>query len=153
MKINLVSFDRNFLNLSWEWMKDKDLVSQINGTQVTKLEQEEWFEKLKDRTDYLIFGIEVDGVPIGAAGLKKIVKNTAHVFWYIGEKEYLGKRIGEFIATGVSVKAKELNISDLYAETILSNFRSINLLFKEGYKIIEYNNVDNFYLMKKHIND
>lgn len=151
MKIEFVDFDENILNLSWIWLNDEENKFLTNATTITKEQQFKWFKNLKQRSDYAIWGVVADKIPIGAAGFKRIVNDTAHVFWYIGEKEYWGKRIGGFIAQKISQKGKELGFKILFGETIIENYRSINLLFKEGYKIIDINKEQGFYLVKKNI--
>lgn len=151
MKIDLVNFDETFLALSWTWTNDEEIRKLIDGSVITKEEQERWFNNLKNRSDYKVFGIEFDGKPIGVAGLKRIVDQTAHVFWYIGEKNLHGKGLGTMIAKGITEKAKQLKIKTLFGEPKVFNFRSTNLLFKEGYKIIDYYEETSLFLMKKEL--
>ncbi len=151
MKIEFVEFDENILSLSWEWLNDEETKYLTNASTITKEEQLEWFKNLKQRNEYIIWGITADNIPIGAAGFKRIINDTAHVFWYIGEKIYWGKGIGELIAKMISQKGKELGFKILFGEPIIENYRSINLLFKEGYKIIDLNKEKGFYILKKNI--
>lgn len=153
MKIELVLFDEKYLELSWHWLNDEENKFLTNASSITKEQQIEWFKNLKNRNDYLIWGISVDEMPIGAAGFKRIENDTAYVFWYIGEKEFWGKRIGEFIAKTISQKAKEIGLNILLGEPIFENFRSLNLLFKEGYKIVDIDKEQGFYLVKKILYD
>ena len=151
MDVKLVNFDRIFLDLSWCWTNDEEIRKLIDAPIIHKYEQEKWFDSLKYREDYLIYGIEFEGIPIGVAGLKRINDDSAYVYWYIGEKDYWGKKIGQIIAKEISFKAKEKNINTLYGEVKYFNIRSINLFFKEGYKIISFEKTTGFYIMEKKI--
>jgi len=147
MKIELVTFDKRFLDLSWIWLSDPE-VKQLSGTpDFTKEDQEKWFKSLNDTKNYRIWGITADTVPIGATGLKRITEKSACVFWYIGDKNYWGRGIGNFIASEMSNEGRKLNLEYLYGEPNIENFRSINLLFKEGYKIVRYEKT--YYVVKK----
>lgn len=147
MKIKFVTYDEEFLELSWIWLKDAEVKELSSSTDFTKEEQQKWFNNIKTDKKYRIWGIEADDKPIGAAGLKRITENNACIFWYIGAKDYWGKGIGTFIAAEITRKAQELGLDYLYGEPLVINFRSINLLFKEGYKITNYEN--GTYIVKK----
>jgi RimJ/RimL family protein N-acetyltransferase len=149
METKFVDFDRKFLELSWIWLNDPENKFLTNSTDLKKENQMEWFNSLHKRKDYLIWGVTFDNIPVGAAGLKKIIDETAYVFWYIGEKRFQGKRIGEQIAKNITDISRDLGIKTLFAETIFENFRSVNLLFKEGYKIVSVEK--GLYLVKKEI--
>lgn len=151
MDIQFVTFDKKFLDLSWKWLNDKENKFLTNAPNISKEQQLEWFNGLNTRTDYYIWGIIVDNQPIGAAGFKRIVNSTAHIFWYIGEKDYWGKRIGVTIASKISELGKQRGLKELLGEPIFENIRSINLLFKEGYKIVDINLEERFYLLKKQL--
>lgn len=134
--IELTKFDELFLELSWKWINDEEVKILIDTKPVTKQEQIIWYHSLEKRDDYKIWGIMADGEPIGAAGFKDIKEKTAYTFWYIGEKQYWGKRYGVLLAETVTKKAISLGFTEIYGEILLENFRSLNLVFKEGWKII-----------------
>jgi len=147
MKIEFVVYDERFLKLSWDWLNDTEVKALSNSTDFSIEDQQVWFNNLKTNKQYLIWGIEADSNPIGAAGLKRITKTNACIFWYIGNKNFWGKGIGTFIASEITRRGKELKLDYLYGEPLVENFRSLNLLFKEGYKIIKYEN--GYYTVKK----
>lgn len=147
MKIEFVPYDEKFLKLSWFWLNDPEVKVLSNTPDFSIEEQQMWFNNLKTNKQYRIWGIEAESKPIGAAGLKRITKTNACIFWYIGDKNFWGKGIGTFIASEITDKAKELELDYLYGEPLVENFRSINLLFKEGYKITNYE--IGFYTVKK----
>lgn len=149
MEVNFVEFNEIFLELSWTWLNDPELKFLTNTADLTKEKQKVWFHSLRKRQNYLIWGVTFDNIPVGAAGIKKIIDRTAYVFWYIGDKRFQGKRIGEYIAKRITEISRDLGIKTLYAETIFENFRSLNLLFKEGYKIVSVEK--GLYLVRKDI--
>ena len=145
--VNFVEFDNNFLELSWTWLNDPETRFLTNTKDISKVKQLEWFNSLPNRKDYLIWGITADKIPIGAAGLKRIINDTAVVFWYIGDKKFWGKRIGNTIANKITEISRGLGLKVLLGEPLFENFRSINLLFKEGYKIVSVEN--GHYIVRK----
>jgi RimJ/RimL family protein N-acetyltransferase len=147
MKIELVLYDLGFLKLSWTWLNNPEIKTLTNTPDFSKEDQNKWFENLKNNAQYLIWGITADDIPIGVAGLKRITQTDAYVFWYIGDKNYWGKGIGDFVASEMSRKGRDLKLKYLYAESVIENFRSINLLFKEGYKITQFEKT--LYVFKK----
>lgn len=149
METRFVEFNVNFLEMSWIWLNDPENKLLTNTEDFTKEKQLEWFNSLPSKADYLIWGITADNIPVGAAGLKRIVDNTAYVFWYIGDKRFQGKRIGESIANRITEIAKNLGIKTLFSEIMFENFRSVNLFFKTGYKIIKIEK--GLYLMRKNL--
>jgi len=140
MAVKFCEFDENYLELSYVWLNDEENRFLTNTKEISRQKQKDWFDSLPGKTDYRIWGVSFDSVPVGAAGLKAMSKDTAYVFWYIGEKEFWGKGIGEKIARIVSLESKKFGLKSLFAESIFENFRSINLLFKVGYKIVSYEN-------------
>lgn len=70
MNIKLVNYSKIFLELSWDWLSDPEIRVLTNTPIFTKNEQRKWFDSLKNRKDYIIWGIQVDNTPIGACGLK-----------------------------------------------------------------------------------
>lgn len=136
MDVKFEKFDEKYLELSWTWLNDPENKFLTNTSIFSKEEQLIWFKSLSERKDYKIWGISCDNVPIGATALKRIIDNTAYVSWYIGDKQFWGKRIGVIIAQKITEIARDLELKTLFAETIFENFRSLNLLFREGYKIV-----------------
>ena len=46
--------------------------------------QERWFANLPSKTDYLVWGVELAGRPVGVIGLKGIRGERAEYFGYLG---------------------------------------------------------------------
>src|ERR1700722_14823624 len=93
-RLAFARFDEQFLEKSWEWLRDPDLKRLSMAPDFTREEQRQWFSGLAEKSDYLIWGLSCDGIPIGAAGLKHITKEAAEYWGYIGERHYWGIGLG-----------------------------------------------------------
>jgi RimJ/RimL family protein N-acetyltransferase len=136
MNVEFVEYTLDFLELSWNWLNDPDIKKLTHTPDFTKEDQKNWFENLEKTNSYKVWGVTANHTPIGVAGLKKISKTNADVFWYIGDSSFWGKGVGSEIASTISQKALLLGLKDIYADSLVENFKSINLLFKDGYRII-----------------
>ena len=101
----------------------------------TREDQIEWFNSLKDKKDYLIWGIICNSIPIGVCGLKNIEKRMGEYWGYIGDKNYWGKGIGKIIMSSVINQAKILGLHRIYLKVSSSNHRAINLYKSIGFTI------------------
>ncbi|EIZ9628650.1 GNAT family N-acetyltransferase, partial [Cronobacter sakazakii] len=79
-RITLTSYDREFLDLSWIWLQDPEIKKLTLTSDFTREQQLQFFHSLKERKDYLIFGIQLGTRKIGVAGLKNI-KNDIAEYW------------------------------------------------------------------------
>jgi len=135
MKIELVTYSEIFLELSWLWLNDNEIKQLINTSSFTRNEQRKWFETLKDREDYKIWGIDIDHIHVGVCGLKNITKYDCEYWGYIGEKEFWGKGIGSFIMKSLIEYSKNQELESIWLTVIESNIRAIGLYTKYGFKI------------------
>jgi RimJ/RimL family protein N-acetyltransferase len=121
-------FSKQYLDKSWEWLNDPEIRYATNTPIFTKDEQVSWFKSLKDKTDYLIWGVAVNDIKIGVVGLKNITDTTAEFFTYIGEKSFWGKGFGKqmlLFARDYACVILHLNILTL--KVLHGNIRAINL--------------------------
>ncbi|HHQ5461068.1 TPA: GNAT family N-acetyltransferase, partial [Aeromonas hydrophila] len=89
-QLELVTYSREFLDLSWYWLNDPE-IKKLTGTPTfTRQQQEEFFVSLP-RSNYLVWGLMYQNKPIGVIGLKNIDNVSAEYFGYIGEKNLWGK--------------------------------------------------------------
>ena len=72
MKTEFVEFDYTFLKLSRTWLSDPEIKKLTLTPDIDCKEQKKWFDSLKTRNDYYIQGVCVDGIPVGAVGIKNI---------------------------------------------------------------------------------
>jgi RimJ/RimL family protein N-acetyltransferase len=135
MKVELEEYSEPYLNASWMWLNDPEIKKLTNTPVLTKDSQLRWYESLKEKEDYRIWGISLNNRPIGACGLKKITDNDAEYWGYIGEKEFWGKGIGKVIMNLMEEEAAKLYLSSVWLQVLKVNERAIKLYIKEGYLI------------------
>jgi RimJ/RimL family protein N-acetyltransferase len=103
-------FSMEYVEKSWEWLNDSE-IRQLTDTLVfTKEDQLVWYESLPTKKDYRVWGISITGEKIGVVGLKKITKDSAEFFTYIGEKKYWGKGLGVQILSFAEEQARKLKL-------------------------------------------
>lgn len=134
--LKLVKYDKTYFYLSKEWLSDGELNHLIHAGKLPSDEERlEWFDSLPNRADYLIWGIDYNGQPIGVSGLKRIANKQAEYWGYIGEKTFWGKGLGKKMMKEVINKAIELNLETLWLRVRKYNQRAINLYKKIGFII------------------
>lgn len=139
MDINFAFYDKKYCELSWKWLNDSEIKILTMTPDFTKESQNSWFLSLKQRNDYLIWGIECDKKPIGNLGLKNINydSKSAEYFGYIGEKEYWSKGIGKFMMEFILNKAGEKDFNKIHLKVLKSNNRAISLYLKYGFQVCD----------------
>ncbi len=144
--LQLVKYDRRFLEKSWEWLNDPEIKTLTLTPDFTKEDQVNFYKTLSDRKNYWIRGLLEDDLPIGVMGLKNIntSERLAEYWGYIGEKEYWGKGIGKFLINQAFSKAKELKLTKLYLKVSHENIRAKNLYLKMGFQILSSDKVEKY---------
>lgn len=139
MKTFFCTFNQEYLEKSFYWLTEPEVNSLTMAGDVTKEKQKKWFASLKTKKDYVIWGVEADGRPVGAAGMKHIdmKKKTAEYFGYIGEKEYWGKGIGTKMLLFVMDRAKEIGLDQITLRVNRGNIRAVHLYKKYGFRFLE----------------
>lgn len=135
MLVQLCPFDIVFLNLSQGWLNDPEIKSMTNCSDFSEEQQRAWFESLERRKDYLIWGVTVDGKPIGVCGLKNISVSDCEYWGYIGDKAFWGRGIGNEILIQIEAKAMILKVSSIWLKVNDNNERAISLYKKHGFHI------------------
>ena len=134
--IKLVEYDKAYFDLSKKWLSDKELNHLIHAGELPSDEDRlAWFESLPERSDYLIWGVDYNGQPIGVSGLKRIVNKQAEYWGYIGEKAYWGRGLGKDLMKEVIEKAIEYGLETIWLRVRKYNPRAINLYKKIGFVI------------------
>lgn len=146
-KPKLVRFSKEFLTLSWVWLNDEEIKKLTNTPTFSIEEQHAWYMRIDTMKDYLIWGIELESVKIGACGLKNITKTDCEYWGYIGEKKYWGRGIGYRILLLIEGKAEKLGLSSIWLKVLPENQRAISLYKKSGYCLEQEKN--NLWLMRK----
>jgi RimJ/RimL family protein N-acetyltransferase len=133
-RVRLVSYSREYLERSWEWLNDPEVKRLTLTPDFTQLDQISFFEALPARSDYRVWGLELEGDgPIGAAGIKNISSGTGEYWGYIGEKQHWGQGLGRSILGLVEAEAAALGINELDLRVAPYNLRAISLYEKCGY--------------------
>lgn len=150
--IHLTTFSYLYLTKSLLWLNDEEMRRGMDiQYTVTSEMQKKWFETLPSRTDYMIWGLEYDGIPIGAGGFRNIKpKQQGELTCYIGEKAYRGKGLAPLMIEQLEEKAKELEFHKIVLKVLISNERAYSLYLKCGFKEIGRDN--KFITMAKNIN-
>ena len=146
----LVKFDELYLTQSYEWLNDSEIRDLTDGPSVlTHSMQQKWYAQIINDPTYAIWGIDWDGVKIGACGIKHIdFANCEGEYWgYIGEKQYWNGK-GHTLMNLVYNKARELKLNKLYLVVLVNNLRAFRLYQSEGF-VIDKRDDDRIYMSKK----
>jgi RimJ/RimL family protein N-acetyltransferase len=133
-KLCFETYSKDYLEKSWEWLNEQEIRHITNTPNFTKEEQAAWYQSLKHREDYLIWGISINKIKIGAVGLKHITAISAEFFTYIGVKEYWGKGLGKQIMSFAQQYSRDiLHLKELTLKVLHDNIRAIRLYEKFGF--------------------
>jgi RimJ/RimL family protein N-acetyltransferase len=135
-QIRRVPFDERFRDLSFTWLNDPEMARLTDSPQFTRDEQLAWYAGLADRTDYAVWGIEYDGVPVGAMGLKSIgLDQGGEYFMYIGDRAYWGRGIARWAFDEIVAEACRRRLRFLYGRVVKGNDRSLAVDLRHGFRI------------------
>ncbi len=136
------TFNDTYFAASSAWLTDPETLYLIDSPAVADDKRLAWYQSLPSRKDYLIRGIEADGEPIGAFGLKNINYDdaSAEYFGYIGVKSFRGRGIGHWMMDAAKNQAAELGLERMYLKVITPNYKAVNLYFKTGFTITAHEN-------------
>jgi RimJ/RimL family protein N-acetyltransferase len=134
--VRLVAFDRRYLDLSWEWLRDPEIKRLTLSPDFTRDQQLAFFAGLPGRSDYRIWGAEtLDGEPIGAIGIKHIADGQGEVWCYIGARQQWGRGLGSQMLALCEQQARGLGIARLTMTADDGNMRSIRAFERQGYSL------------------
>jgi RimJ/RimL family protein N-acetyltransferase len=137
----LAPFSERYVELTWHWLHDPELLTSIMGVPPESREaQRAWFDGLSGRTDYLIWGLEVGGLPIGACGLKHVEATSAEYWGWIADATYRGRGLGRAMMAAVHDEARRLGIRSLYLHVLDTNLPAIRLYQAFGYRRVSAQN-------------
>lgn len=129
-----VPYDERMLERSWTWLQDPEIKRLTDTPEFTRQAQRSWFDSLADRTDYLVWGIEVDGMPIGAFGLKHVTAEDAEYWGYVGERPYWGRGVGQWMLKRACGEAGRLGLRRLRLLVLRDNARAITSYRRFGFQ-------------------
>lgn len=93
--LRLVPYTHLYLDKSYEWFQNEELLKLIDGSPLSKVDQYRWYKSIKNNETYHIWGVEYRTLPIGACGLKHIAEGSGELFCYIGEPTLWGGELVE----------------------------------------------------------
>jgi RimJ/RimL family protein N-acetyltransferase len=129
----LVSYDKDFLNLSWIWLNDPEIKKLTNTPDFTRESQKIWFDTINLIENYLIWGIEFQNIKIGVCGLKNITIYDCEYWGFIGEKAFWNKGVGTMILKEIVRISKDKGLKSIWLKVISTNHIAINFYQKFGF--------------------
>ena len=89
--LKLVTYNELYLHESLQWLNDPE-IRALTDTQVEVRQdlQECWYANIQIDSTYQIWGIEYNGVPIGACGIKHISYIHTHTHTHTRARRILG---------------------------------------------------------------
>lgn len=136
-ELRRVPYDGHFLELSWRWLNNPEIKYLTDTPTFSQQQQHAWFAGLSQRTDYLIWGVELHGEQIGVFGIKHITLEDAEYWGYIGERKYWGRGIGQWMIRMSEAEARRRGIQRLYLRVIRDNERARKAYERAGYNVRE----------------
>lgn len=137
MTARRVPFDETYLNASYEWLQDPEMARLTMSAAMTREQQRAWYDTLAGRTDYAIWGIEHDGVPVGVMGLKHLGSDDggAEYFMYLGDQSVWGKGIARWATDEILAEARSRGLTYVYGLVGKHNDRSLSVHTHLGFEI------------------
>jgi RimJ/RimL family protein N-acetyltransferase len=135
MPVKLVQYDRRYLLASRRWLRDPEIASLTMTPPFTDHEQESWFLSLQSKADYAVWGVELDGAPVGVAGLKNITLERAEYFGYLGEKWAWGAGHGTQMLLSTIDEARARGCRQIWLRVWRENQRAIALYRRQGFEV------------------
>jgi RimJ/RimL family protein N-acetyltransferase len=132
-RLSLERFDEAYLERSYHWLRDPEIKRLTMARDFTAEEQLRWFARLPEKTDYLIWGLSCDGIPIGAMGLKHITRGEAEYWGYIGDRSYWHAGLGGEMMRYIFSRAKKMGLNELYLKVHRDNARALRLYTRVGF--------------------
>lgn len=134
--VQRVVYDEQFLDASWRWFSTTDLGTLTDTAPFTREKQRAWFETLPDRTDYVGWGVAVDGEPVGAFGLKYITDHDAEYWAYLAEPSSRGRGIGQWMFPVVCAEGRARGLTHLTGVVLKTNARALRIDLELGFRIV-----------------
>jgi len=137
----LAPLKKEYIDLFLKWFNDPEITQYLLRYQpLTREIEEEWFDNLKNRQNFIIFSI----LTPEEGGKTKLIGNCSiDVDWknrvglcgiMIGEKEYHGKGYGtEAMSLLVDYGFLTLNLNRIELEAYGFNIRALKSYFKGGF--------------------
>ena len=131
--LTFTAYDEHFLAMSWNWLNDPEIKHLTDTPSFTEEDQAAWFQGLRMRTDYKVWGMQLGERKIGVVGLKNICKVSAEVVGFIGEKDLWGRGLGAEMLAYAETQGAALGISVILAKVMADNSRAYRLFKSAGF--------------------
>ena len=122
------------------WIADMEVTRYLGRRTGAALYQEvDFFKRVGEAKDTVLWIIEADGEAVGATGIHEIDWQNAHATTgiLIGAKDKWGKGIAsEAMRLRTRYAFRELNLHKLMTEVFVGNVASRRALEKNGYRIV-----------------
>ncbi len=125
--LTFTAYDKHFLAMSWNWLNDPEIKHLTDTPPFTEEDQAAWFQGLRMRNDYKVWGMQLRERKIGVVGLKNICKVSAEYFGYIGEKDLWGRGLGAEMLAYAETQCAALGISVIFLKVLADNSRAYSL--------------------------
>ena len=92
-QLYLVPFSELYLECSYNWLQNPILLRLIDAKPVSRDTQRKWFDSIKNKPSYYIWGIACNEYhPVGVCGLKNVssTEKSGELFCYIGDPNLWG---------------------------------------------------------------
>ena len=125
----------------FEWINDRELVlSSAPFRPVHEINHLEWFGKIRNQSDVVIFGIRRgdDDCLVGTCQLHSIsaIHRSAELQIRIGRKDVQGRGFGtEACALLLRYAFQDLNLNRVFLHIFATNERAIRLYTRNGFKV------------------
>jgi RimJ/RimL family protein N-acetyltransferase len=149
MPLKFVDYDRRFLLASRRWLRDPEIAALTMTPDFTDEAQERWFTSLPAKVDYSVWGIELDGEPVGVIGLKNITDEQAEYFGYLGEKQLWGRGYGKQMLEAAFENARARGCTRVYLRVWRENRRAVALYNRFGFEKVREEGTELF--MDRHV--
>lgn len=147
-ELNIVEFNQEFLDLSWNWLNDPIIKELTMTPDFTKEEQLKFFKGLPRKNNFKIWGLVFRNIKIGVIGLKNITNDDSEYFGYIGDKRFWNKGLSEQIFKFIFRYTISIGNKYLYLKVADSNERAIKAYKKNGFFISDESDL---IIMKKEL--
>jgi RimJ/RimL family protein N-acetyltransferase len=136
-RLRVVDYDERFLEASFRWFHaDPELCRLSMVEPPTRDEQRAWYQRMADDPTYRVWGVELDGEPVGVFGINNIADGRGRYFAFVGERDHWGLGIGHVFAEEVIRRGRELGLRTLWGVVLQDNARSIGLQMRHGFHIV-----------------
>lgn len=132
--ITLKNFELEYAKKTYEWICDDEFQKLfVMPNKPTFEEHINHFKKVLDDETQRVYAIFYNENHIGNCGLKYIKDTTSHLWIYIGDKNYRGRKLSKPACLELINNAKEIGIKKIYLHVLKTNIPAIKLYESVGF--------------------